>query len=52
LHLLNNNYASIEENDTGLKAPSNNLINIINNVLNIFETNYKYFLKKRKLNFN
>jgi len=46
LHLLNTNYASIEENDT-----LNNLNKIVNKVLNIFENNYKYYLHKKKIKF-
>lgn len=50
LHLLNKNYTQIE-NESGLKAPSNSLNNVVNKILNIFENNYKNYLHKKKIKF-
>lgn len=48
--LLNKNYSSID-NESGLKAPSNNFNNVINTILNIFENNYENYLNKKKIRF-
>ena len=50
LFLLNKNYISIN-NESGLKAPSNNFNNVINKILNIFENNYENYLNKKKIRF-
>lgn len=50
LLLLNKNYISIN-NESELKAPSNNFNNFTNKILNIFENNYENYLNKKKIRF-
>jgi len=50
LLLLNKNYISIN-NESGLKAPSNNFNKVVNKILNIFENNYENYLNKKKIRF-
>jgi len=40
---------STNDNDSGLKAPSNSLNNVINKMLNVFENNYKNHFHKKKI---